>query len=432
MSHSLLVAPKLSLEFIRKRAKRLLKQIQNQDQEALAWFIQYCPKPFRHYSSQADHKGTSDVGNIKLSDVQWSIAHEYGMSSWPALVGHVNALEDHRRAIASVAQPLDTPNTLHLRCGSDIREGLQQAGFVGEFFEFSDPYCQGPVPAENLIATRIDFISRSYGLPKDETSVRLHREYSYLQTLWNDYENVVLWFEHDSYDQLILAHVLAHMPEEAASKCRLICIDRFPAVKRFNGLGVLDPESLRLLWHRREHISRKVLSSASRIWQALTAPAPSGLSLLAQEPLAELPHMQGALIRHLQELPSLKNGLSLTQLLALEAVREGAQTGGDIFRQLVLETEPRVFLGDLMFFAELNLLVKAARPPLEVLTSNQQQPWPKRRVTLTEDGEKLLAGELDWSECGAAERWVGGVRLPENGPWWRWSMTAGNLQLSLA
>ena len=37
---------------------------------------------------------------------------------------------------------------LHIRCGSDIRETLQAAGIEGDFLEFSDPVCQGPVPAD--------------------------------------------------------------------------------------------------------------------------------------------------------------------------------------------------------------------------------------------------------------------------------------------
>jgi hypothetical protein len=58
--------------------------------------------------------------------------------------------EKLQRARAAISDRAPAPDadrpTVHLRCGSDIRESLRRAGFVGDFLEFSDPYCWGPVP----------------------------------------------------------------------------------------------------------------------------------------------------------------------------------------------------------------------------------------------------------------------------------------------
>ena len=35
--------------------------------------------------------------------------------------------------------------TLHIRCGSDLKASLQEAGFRGDFYEHSYPYVIGPV-----------------------------------------------------------------------------------------------------------------------------------------------------------------------------------------------------------------------------------------------------------------------------------------------
>ena len=52
--------------------------------------------------------------------------------------------------------------TLHVRCGSDIGPGLKQAGFVGDFLEYSDPFCQGPVPAgSGWLDQRADFLAQA-------------------------------------------------------------------------------------------------------------------------------------------------------------------------------------------------------------------------------------------------------------------------------
>ncbi|MFA7431365.1 MAG: hypothetical protein WCZ23_14500, partial [Rhodospirillaceae bacterium] len=49
-----------------------------------------------------------------------------------------------RRDVKGDAPDGDRP-TIHLRCGSDIRQTLREGGFVGGFVEYADPVCQGPV-----------------------------------------------------------------------------------------------------------------------------------------------------------------------------------------------------------------------------------------------------------------------------------------------
>ena len=36
-------------------------------------------------------------------------------------------------------------HTLHIRCGSDLQGKLGEAGFGGDFVEFADPFCTGPL-----------------------------------------------------------------------------------------------------------------------------------------------------------------------------------------------------------------------------------------------------------------------------------------------
>lgn len=64
--------------------------------------------------------------------------------------------------------------TLHVRCGTDIRNSLRQAGFAGDFLEYSDPVCDGPVPdLPDLIETRARFLSRAYGWFKGQTEAQI-------------------------------------------------------------------------------------------------------------------------------------------------------------------------------------------------------------------------------------------------------------------
>ena len=56
-------------------------------------------------------------------------------------------------------------------------------------------------------------------------------------------EPVVLWFEHDLYDQLQLIQILAGLPD-FPPRVELICVGTFPGRPDFHGLGELEPDEL--------------------------------------------------------------------------------------------------------------------------------------------------------------------------------------------
>jgi hypothetical protein len=306
-----------------------------------------------------------------------------------------------------------------VRCGSDIQEGLKHAGISGEFVEFSDAYCQGPVPrSDDLLSVRASFLAR-YGLPFEDARRRLGAELDELDAT-RARPRVVLWFEHDSYDQLILARILAFYGEHGAPEAlELVCIDGFPAVDRFHGLGQLSPVALRMLWDDRRAVDAPLLTLGARTWDALRDPDPSGL-LDVVTSSGPLPQLGNAVRRHLQELPWMSDGLSLTQRLTLQLLVEGPTTAGQLFRRLTLEAEPLVYLGNTMYWVVLDELLNARRPAIGVDEGPRGEQWRERMVSLTTVGQQLLGETLDWMDCGPAERWVGGVRMHSEEACWRW------------
>jgi hypothetical protein len=121
-------------------------------------------------------------------------------------------------------------STLHVRCGSDIRDGLREAGFAGDFLEYSDPICQGPVPdgladAPRAIPGRFLRLVQS-----DDGGGDAGRPVGGGAAVGGS--GAALWFEHDSYDQLILARCLAHFADAPRpARLELICIDRHPSLR---------------------------------------------------------------------------------------------------------------------------------------------------------------------------------------------------------
>lgn len=324
-------------------------------------------------------------------------------------------------------KPDQDQSTLHIRCGSDIRLTLEAAGLEGDFLEYSDPVCQGPVTAgENLLQLRADFINQAYedgSLQKQEKTLTiLDQAEQALARAASEYARVVLWFEHDSYDQLILCRVLAHFAEHGSPEVlEMVTTNHYPGIPRFIGLGQLDGDALLKLWQTRASVTAEQLALGRRGWQALQQAEPTALAELAASPDAHsLPYLSPALTRHLQELPSTTNGLGLTERLVLEPLHGYAQTVGQLFRRLMLETEPLPWLGDLMYWHIVRSLLESSTPPIEVTAETRHADWPHQQVRLTDTGIALLRRELDWMNCQPTERWLGGIRLASGEPDWRW------------
>ncbi len=402
---------RLDLEQQRKRAKELARGLRAGDAEALR-------RLGRHHPVAAG----SGVDAV-LSDAQLVIARELGVASWPRLKAHILAMRQARSGIGERANAVDDASTLHIRCGSDLQSPLAEAGFVGSVLEYTDVLCQGPVTDDpQWLAARARFLARAYGvhMGRDAEAIMadLRHAEDRLDAAATRYERVVLWFEHDSYDQLILARCLARFADGAPRRLELISVDRFPGTARFIGIGQLPPEALRLLWQSREPVSRQQLTAGRAAWDALRQPDPKALAACAASPA--LPHLARAIRRHCQELPSLRDGLGLTERLILQLLAERPKTAGEVYRELMVEREPLPWLTDLMFLFILDSMKQASSPAFTAALDGDDRHWPQQWLALTPVGRAVLAGGRDWLSLSPPERWLGGVRIAPAQPCWRW------------
>ena len=318
--------------------------------------------------------------------------------------------------------------TLHLRCGSDIREKLRDAGFEGEFHEHSYPYLIGPVhegeetdgsPRPGVLEERARFISSRYDSPDqplDYTAV-LHALQRDEQTLRDsaNYERVVIWSEYDCYDQLVLVRLLGHYARHPRpGRLELVNVRDHPGVQHFLGLGQLPPEALRALWPTRT--------------PATTPQLALGLAAIMRSGTPDLPLLAPALERHLAELPSTRTGLSLTESLALALLAEKPHSLDLLFVRLSCEVDPLPGQGDLQFRDRLLDMEGAAEPvftraPGVDSGGRARPPWTDI-LTITDLGRRVLAGEADFRRLDPPARWVGGVQITPGVHCWRWDAAA--------
>ncbi len=423
---------RLSLEKLKKESKDLLKQLKAAAPEAL---------------ERLDPRLHTKAATLKLADAQYIIARENGLPSWAKLKHHIAAMSDARehieRSPSSLSSSPSSPDaeysTLHIRCGNDIEQALLSAGFKGDFLEISNPFPQGHVPhfdaLEAFIQIRTTFLTQHYGsyVPEDRmqnTEAEIRNVEDVLRHAPERYERIVLWYEHDAFDQLSKAYVLAHLAELNLDNALVECIqiNSFPGVKKFIGIGQLSgmPEAILTLWSQRQAISPAMIAYGARCWLAFTKDDPLELWRLTEEdtPFSD---MQQALKRMLMELPWTGNGLSLTEYLSLDILaREGEMRPGAIFSLLMTESDPQPFLGDIMLLAILRPLWEAEHPAITVLEEfPDKNPMRQTLLSITDLGRSLLEKNTNLltlqNRQPADDRHVGGVHISANKKNWHWN-----------
>jgi hypothetical protein len=410
---------RLNFEQQGKRAKDLLKAARAGEPEALARF----------------------KSPPKLAEAQHLIAHELRFQNWSALKRHIAAMTREREA-AQTQRALSLPNapslldgdlrTLHIRCGSDIEQPLQEAGYRGDFYEHNYPYLIGPVrEGPGSLEQRAHFLVDSYVDPLDralEYEPFLQGVKCQEQELQDsaDYERVVIWSEYDCYDQLVLLRLLGHYAtSRRPPRLELINVREFPGATRFLGLGQLPPEALRLLWTTRKQATAAVLKLGLEAWRALVNPDPRALTTIMKSGTPELPLLANALHRHLRELPSTANGLSLTEELSLQQLAEGGINLIQLIGRLHFQRDPLPGQGDtnvrnrLLNMESATARVFERRPGVDP-NGEARPPWTDV-LTITDLGRAVLKGEVDFVSLVPPPRWVGGVQIGAGLPDWRWN-----------
>jgi hypothetical protein len=429
---------RLNLEQQKNRAKELLRAVKAGDAEALSRFA-----AARSGSVTPDSPDAPQV-TAKLADAQFVIARELRFSSWAKLKAHIQSMDRERAAIDEKKPAPDADlKTLHIRCGHDIQERIAEA-FVGDFWPYVTPFCVGPVskgPDRNELMAR--FIADTY--PEEDGSRTyegeleglLAGEQRLLRTA-DDYERVVIWKEQDIWCQTVLARLLAHYANAKRPRVlELITLNEFPGAERFTGMGQLPSEALRMLWSRRKPVTPAQLVLGNDAWNAFSSDDPRDLAAIFRSGTPALPIMAPALHRLLRELPSVENGLRLTEQLILQIVSEGTV---DKPMLVWMSVWPRFarrdplpssvmdvgFLGVIkdMLAGPAPLLNFTRDPPLAEQTTvllPQQLAGPCRQIlTITEFGRAVLNGERDWHAQRPFPRWVGGVHIQPGVAGWRW------------
>jgi hypothetical protein len=285
--------------------------------------------------------------------------------------------------------------TLHITSGDCAGERLKKSGLPGEVFVWHDILYDGPRspgwPNEDILNARALFL-------EETTAGGLHRQYV-LKTLQQQYHtlaqaaqdnHILLWFDACLFDQSMLAHILTCLRHRNAQGVELLCVDAYPGIEPYHGLGQLRPDQLAPLYDHRQPVTDAQFRFAVHVDKAFAMQDFSAFTELSKARHAPLPWIPAAVSRWLQERPDPVTGLDRLEKLALEAIRGGHETPQEIFKSVASAETPPQYWGDITLWAKINALAEREPPLITIDGPTDRLPQWKSDVSLNDFTIKAL------------------------------------------
>lgn len=309
---------------------------------------------------------------------------------------------------------------LHVANGTSTTMTIEAAHLPGAVSIWADPLHDGPVPGNLTDDELVEVRARHLADPSDAASLRETiaglKAWRRVIAAHDAYRELVLWFEHDLFDQLNLIQLLGwinvHVPRR--TPVSLICIDSFPGRPAFRGLGELTASELAPLLGIRQPVTDAQYALAGRAWRAFGQPTPDALDDMCRTDTSALPFLGAALARFLQEYPWTSDGLSRRERRLLELSRNGGTSLAAAFPKMD-QGETAFYVSDVSLSDTADGLA-ATSPQLLAVSDGEGL---RRTATITDAGRDVLDGRHDRVQLCGIDRWFGGVHL-QQGNLWRW------------
>lgn len=385
-----------SLEAMKKRAKRLLKDCRSGDGIAVDFIRRYHPA----------YRDGESLDGLKLQEVQHAIACKNGYKNWSEM-----QLAIHDRASGAYT----AESVLIFTNGGHAAEKIRNTGIQAEVVAWNDVLHEGPVNKTfTLLSQSMERVAHlaSLGWVTEASGKNAFRERDQFLLSADAYSRIELWFEHDLYDQLQLIQILAELGRrpELRGKVWLNQFDDY--------IGSAKPALLENAIEAAVQVEEGIFLEAQMAWDAFRDSSPFALQALLGKSF-ELPFLQSALNRLCEEYPEVHSGLPRSSRQILEAAASGVCEPVELFRHCQ-EREEAVYMGDSSFWIVLNRLTLGATPLLVLKNGKPfkmpikgvlSQSFKKQKLSLSPMGLRVLQGEEPWFSLNPSSFFIGGVQL---------------------
>lgn len=308
-----------------------------------------------------------------------------------------------------------------------IANALERADNRAVAVAWQDPLTFGRLVAGNDLDAFASARSFAYAAAHwDEDNVvedDLRQRNQDLAAAFESGDEVYLLFGGSLADQLSLAQILGWLSERpiaAQARARLTVVD--------GPLSLFGAGALLEIAKAGEALPASTHALYAVAWDAVSGDDPSAVEEAMDRAVSGgQTALAGALQRWLKELPSLENGLSITQMQTLDAARLGIGQPQALF-ETVQATEETPFRINWEFWQVLDELCRSADPLLKTESGDPFLCPPKalaweafhaQKLTLSARGAALLEGRGNFLSGPFPERWWGGMKIDaESGVFW--------------
>jgi hypothetical protein len=328
---------------------------------------------------------------------------------------------------------------LHVYNGDSTANTARAASIPGEHVSWREALVCGPAPTDlaedEFIEVRAQHLAAAYNVAIEKCRAELVSMHQALAG-FAEHDEVVLWFEHDLFCQVQLIYLLNWFAgrEMGDTKLSVVCINEFPGVHSFHGLGELNEAQLQSLFPQRSEVTPSQFELAVSAWRAYSSSDARALISLLRSDTSALPFLKDALTKHVERFPSTRNGLGRVENTALSLIPAGYPKFRSLFPAFS-RRESAYGFGDAQVYLAIESMMTARKP---LVVQNNANQWSKDSAQmllasfeLTGDGQAVLAGEKDFVVTNGIDTWLGGIHLKGKEAAWRWDEETRQLMVSL-
>jgi len=307
---------------------------------------------------------------------------------------------------------------LHIVNGDSVAEKLKASGVQGEILVWREVYPHGPVFREmdgDNLKRRAQYLQQTLGIPP-EVYIQGCKEQEKVLKNFANYNEIILWFEHDLFDQTMLCYLLNWFSHQSLgnTQLNLLCIGAYPGIELFRGLGQLSAKQLQTLSGTWQPIGPDQLHLGRKVWEAYTSEEWSKHVQIVEEDTEALPFVQAAFQAHLARVPSEDYGIGVIEQVTLEAVSAGIAHPYELFHH-VGDRLHMLGMGDLEYWYRIRKMTEEPYPLLHIqgldAFPDYKHAVPSFRdcvIRLTDLGNQVLSGATNWERLKGVDEWYGG------------------------
>ena len=194
-------------------------------------------------------------------------------------------------------------------------------------------------------------------------------------------------------------------------------------------IGEREPEEIRSLDPLFRSVDRAHVRAATMAWRAFQQPTPEGWFELLKHDFGAFPYLHGTVSSLLEELPAAGTGLTTSETKLIKTISAGVTRPLAVLAEQIAAT-PRSPFDYWELGSSLGHLAHCERPAVLGLAdgpftlamhddSSRFAAYRNSILTLSELGQALVEGRVDFSRYNTINRWWGGTRLV-NERLWRW------------